>query len=86
MRGSSSVTGTRRAGPWTQIVPQCSSSGFDGRSASTSCRAEPAVKQIMSITTSGSSAAIRAPNVPAASSASRSALRRSTKRHSAEDE
>ena len=72
VRGSSSVTGTRAAGPCTQIVPQCSSSGRVGRSASTSCRADSGVKQTMSTTTSASSAAIRSPNVPAASSASRS--------------
>jgi alcohol dehydrogenase class IV len=40
----------------------------DGRSASTSCRADAAVKQIKSITTSGRRAAIRAPKVPSASS------------------
>ena len=60
------MTGTRAAGPWTQIVPQCTSSGRLGRSASTSARAESAVKQIMSITASAPSAAIRSPNVAAA--------------------
>jgi hypothetical protein len=82
VRGSSSVIGTRAAGPWTQIVPQCSSSGRVGRRASTSCRAEAAPKQIMSITASAPSAATRSPNEPAASSASRSTLIRSTARHS----
>ncbi len=82
VRGSSSVIGTRAAGPWTQMVPQCTSSGRVGRSASTSCWADAGVKQIMSITASARSAAIRAPNVPAASSASRSAVSRSTARHS----
>ena len=86
VRGSSSVIGTRAAGPWTQIVPQCTSSGRAGRSASTSCRADAGVKQIMSMTASAPSAAIRSPNVPAASSASRSAVSRSTARHSAAGE
>ena len=36
VRGSSSVTGTRATGPWTQMLPQCRSSGRVGRSASTS--------------------------------------------------
>jgi hypothetical protein len=74
VRGSSSVTGTRSAGPCTQMVPQCSSSGLDGRSAPISWRAEPGVKQIRSTTTSGRRSAIRAPNVPASSSASRSTV------------
>ena len=71
VRGSPSVTGTRSEGPWTQMVPQCTSSERDGRSASTSCRAVAAVKQTRSMTTAGRSAAIRSPNVPRASSASR---------------
>ena len=82
VRGSSSVTGTRAARPCTQIVPQCSSSGRAGRSASTRCWADSGVKQIRSTTASGRRPAIRAPNVPAASSASRSAATRSTERHS----
>jgi hypothetical protein len=58
----------------TEMVPQWISSGRDGRSALTSCRAEAAVKQMRSITISGRSAAIRAPNVPCSSSASRSTV------------
>ena len=81
VRGSSSVTGTRSDGPWTQMVPQCTSSGREGRSASRSCRADAAVKQMRSMTTSGRSAAIRSPNVPAASSASRSAVTVATAAH-----
>ena len=56
------------------MVPQCTSSGRVGRNASTSCWADALVKQMRSITTSGRSAAIRSPNVPSASSASRSAV------------
>ena len=82
MRGSSSVTGTTSAGPCTQIVPQWISSGRDGRRASTSWRAESAVKQTMSMTTSGAIPAMKAPNVPAASSASRSAGSLVTASHS----
>ena len=81
VRGSSSVTGTRSAGPCTQIVPQCTSSGRDGRSASTSCCAEAAVKHTRSMTASGRRAATRVPNVPAASSASRSTVTRVTALH-----
>ena len=76
------VTGTRSAGPCTQIVPQCTSSGRDGRSASTSCRAAAAVKQIRSITTSGRSAATWVPKVPSASTASRSTVIVVTESHS----
>jgi hypothetical protein len=81
VRGSSSVTGTRSAGPCTQMVPQCTSSGRDGRSASVSCRADAAVKQIRSMTASARSAAIRRPNIPAASSASLSAVTLVTASH-----
>jgi len=64
------------------MVPQWISSGRVGRSASASCRAEAAVKQIRSMTTSARSAAIRSPNVPSSSSASRSAVTRLTEPHS----
>jgi hypothetical protein len=64
------------------MLPQCRSSGRVGRSASTNWRADSGVKQTMSMTASGASAAIRSPNAPAASSASRSAVTRSTARHS----
>ena len=82
VRGSSSVTGTRATGPWTQMLPQCNSSGRAGRSASTRLRADSGVKQSMSTTASGARPAIRSPNTPAASSASRSTATRSTLRHS----
>ena len=65
------------------MVPQWISSGRDGRKASTSWRAEAAVKQIRSTTTSGRSSATRAPNVPASSSASRSTVTLVTEPHCA---
>ena len=51
--GFGAVTGTRAVRPCTQIVPQCSSSGRAGRSASTRCCADAGVKQIRSTTASG---------------------------------
>ena len=63
------------------MVPQCTSSGRNGRNASMSCRADALVKQMRSITTSGRSAATRLPNVPSASSASRSAVTAVTASH-----
>ena len=57
---------TRAAGPWTQIVPQCSSNGRVGRRASTSRCADAGVKHSMSTTASPASAATRSPNTPAA--------------------
>jgi NAD(P)-dependent dehydrogenase (short-subunit alcohol dehydrogenase family) len=62
------------------MLPQCTSNGRVGRSASTSCRADSGVKQIMSITASGARAAIRSPNTPDACSASRSLVTRWTAR------
>nr|WP_211191971.1 hypothetical protein [Actinoplanes sp. TBRC 11911] len=76
------MIGARSARPCTQIVPQCTSNGRAGRNASTSCWADEGVKQIRSMTASGRSEAIRVPNVPAASSASRSATTRVTDCHS----
>ena len=63
------------------MVPQWISSGRAGRSASVSWRAEAAVKQIRSMTTSGRSSATRAPNVPASSSASRFTVTLVTEAH-----
>ena len=69
---SSSRIGCLTLAPYRQMVPQWTRCPLRPRSASTSAPAESGVKQIMSTTTSASSAATRFPNVPAASSAARS--------------
>src|SRR5215212_4979207 len=69
---SSSHIGCLTLAPYLQMVPQWIRCSQLPRSGSTSAFAESGVKQIMSTTTSASSAATRRPNVPVASSATRS--------------
>ena len=70
--GASSRIGCLTLGPYRQMVSQWTRCPPCPRSAAVSAAAESGVKQIMSTTTSASSAATRCPNAPAASSAARS--------------
>ena len=78
---SSSRIGCLTLAPYRQMLPQWTRCSVRPRRASTSATAESGVKQIMSTTTSASSAATRFPNDPAASSASRSTAICSTSDH-----
>jgi hypothetical protein len=86
--GRSHRTSTRTQigpGPCTQIEPQWTNNDRVARNASTSCCADSRVKHSMSTTASAPSLAIRSPNTPAASSASRSTSTRVTRPHSGAD-